>query len=84
MVGHLNYPKHLLRKNYPSKGKLGEFPSEGKFPSDAWFCLEISFPFPRNGLFPRKWRVSEKELLHLEGGKINLKPFIAWKDTKTS
>ena len=42
-----HYPKHLLRQNFPSKGKLGEFSLRGKiFPLRDIFPLKIAFPFP--------------------------------------
>ena len=51
---------HLLGQNF-LQHKLGKFPLGGKiFPPRDNFPLRIAFPFPRKGLFPRKWRLWEK------------------------
>ena len=74
----------LLRQNFPSKGKLGEFSNfEGKF------SLEISFPFPSKWpVFPWNEGVEKMEFLWLEAkfmtfpreGKFTSSHFFASKD----
>ena len=52
-----HYPKHLLRQNFPSKRKLGEFSLKGKiFPLRDNFPLKIAFPFPPNGQFSHEMK----------------------------
>ena len=83
------YPKHLLRQNFPSKGKLGEFFLIGKiFPLRDNFPLKIAFPFPRNGQFSHEMKGFRKRSFYglkeiydfPPRGKIYLKPFFASKD----
>ena len=50
-------PKHLLRQNFPSKRKLGEFSLRGKiFPLRDIFPLELVFSFPQNGQFSHEMK----------------------------
>ena len=83
-----HYPKHLLRQNFPSEGKLGEFSLRGNiFPLRDNFPLPMAFPFPQNAQFSLEMKGLRKRSFYglrenwwlSPRGKIYLKPFFCLK-----
>ena len=61
LPGRQQLPKHLLRQNFPSKGKFWVNLRDN-------FPLKIAFPFPPNGQFSHETKgLRKKEFLWLEG-----------------
>ena len=66
---------HLLRRNVPFKGKLGEFSLWGKiFPLKDYFPLKIASLSLEMANFPVKWRVWEKGVFYGLGENLWLSP----------
>ena len=59
--------EHLLRQNFPFKGKLGEFPLRAKsFTLRDNFPLRIAFPFPQSGQFSHEMKGLRKRSFYIK------------------
>ena len=66
-----DHPKYLLRQNFPSEGKMGDFSLRGKiFPLRDNFPLKIAFTFPQNDQFSHEIKSLRKRSFY--GARENL------------